>query len=110
MSLKLGNSEEKEDPQKAKEKGIIERIKMKYKSENKRQADENDENEIKRNKKIKKAKIDEENKKEDITIEDKIVKEAKTILKASEIDAKEHGKKAKVRFRKYRLKFQPNQV
>ena len=42
LHLKIGNKEEIEDPLKTKEKGIIEKLKMKYKGENKRQVIETD--------------------------------------------------------------------
>ena len=51
--MKLGNIDEKEDPQKEKEKSTIEKIKMLYKSENKRENRENREHEMGEQKKKK---------------------------------------------------------
>ena len=68
--MKIGNKEEKEDPMKSKEKEIIERIKLKYKGENKRQAEDDKVTMIKKSKKIRISK--EENDENDKVLDEKV--------------------------------------
>ena len=61
MSLKSGNKDEIEDPMKTKEKRMVEKLKLKYKGENKRQVRENEDFQARKRSKLEKTKITEEN-------------------------------------------------